>query len=84
LKNLIIHKGASANAVKAQIWIALIAYLLIVMVKFRSRLGWGTPAIMAVLTVTLFANRTLKSIWEDAPKERRVKPISSQLSLFPI
>lgn len=74
--------GTSVNAVRAQIWVALIAYLLMMAVKFQSKLGWGTPAIMAVLTVTLFANRELKSIWNDAPKERRVQPEHVQLSLF--
>lgn len=78
------YVGTSVNAVKAQIWVALIAYLLMMAVKFQSRLGWGTPAIMAVLTVTLFANRELRSIWEVAPKERCVKPKSYQFSLFPI
>jgi hypothetical protein len=53
-------------------------------VKFQSKLGWDMPAIMAVLTVTLFANRRLESLWEDAPKERCVKPDQIQLSLFPI
>lgn len=78
------YVGTSVNAVKSQIWVALIAYLLMMAIKFQSKLGWGTPAIMAVLTVTLFANRELRSIWDDAPKERYVKPTSSQLSLFPI
>lgn len=76
--------GTSVNAVKAQIWVALIAYLLMMTVKFQSKLGWGTPAIMAVLTVTLFANRELRSIWDDAPKERCVKPEYTQLLLFSI
>lgn len=76
--------GTSVNAVKAQIWVALIAYLLMMAVKFQSKLGWGTPSIMAVLTVTLFANKELKNIWDDAPKERCVKPEHVQLLLFSI
>lgn len=74
--------GTSVNAVQAQIWVALIAYLLMMAVKFQSKLGWGTPSIMAVLTVTLFSNRELKSIWDDAPKERCVKSKQIQLLLF--
>lgn len=76
--------GTSVNAVTTQVWIALIAYLLLSMVKFLCKLGWSTPAIMAGLTVVLFANKELKSIWEDAPKERCVNYNSAQLSLFPI
>lgn len=74
--------GTSVNAVQAQIWVALIAYLLMMAVKFQSKLGWGTPSIMAVLTVTLFANRALTNIWDDAPKERCVKSKQIQLLLF--
>ena len=62
--------GTSVNAVKAQVWVALIAYLLMMMVKFQSKLGWGTSSIMAVLTVLLFAKERLKDIWSSAPKER--------------
>lgn len=76
--------GTSVNAVKTQVWVALIAYLLLMLVRFQSRLGWGMPAIMAALTVVLFANRCLKSIWDDAPKERCIKIGLEQLSLFPI
>jgi putative transposase len=74
--------GTSVNAVKAQIWVALIAYLLLMLVKFQSKLGWGIPALMAALTVVLFANRDLTSIWNDAPKERCANIGLNQLSLF--
>jgi len=33
--------GTSKNAVLIQIWTALIAYLLLVWLKFRSKVGWG-------------------------------------------
>lgn len=76
--------GTSVNAVKTQVWVALIAYLLLLLVRFQSRLGWCMPAIMAALTVVLFSNRYLKSIWEDVPKERCAKIGLGQLALFPI
>jgi putative transposase len=74
--------GTSVNAVKIQIWVALIAYLLLMLVKFKSRLGWGMPAIMAALTVTLFSNVDLSYIWQDAPKERLASTGLNQLELF--
>lgn len=74
--------GTSVNAVKIQIWVALIAYLLLMLVKFQSRLGWGMPSIMAALTVMLFSNTDLISLWKDAPKERCSYTGLSQLSLF--
>lgn len=76
--------GTSVNAVKTQVWVALIAYLLLMLVRFQSKLGWGMPAIMAALTVVLFSNRLLTTIWEDAPKERCSNIGLGQLTLFPI
>lgn len=72
--------GTSVNAVATQIWIALIAYLLMTLVKFQAKLGWGIPAIMAALTVALFSCRSLDSLWNDAPKERCSKLALGQLS----
>jgi len=85
-QNLEVRKfvGTSVNAVKAQVWVALIAYLLVSMVKFMYRLSWGMPAIMAVLTTSLFANKELKSICTNAPKERCINSDSGQLLLIPI
>ncbi len=74
--------GTSVNAVKAQVWVALIAYLLMMALKFQSRLGWSTPMIMAGLTAVLFANVALTDIWESVPKERCYKLKSEQLLLF--
>lgn len=78
------YVGTSVNAVKTQVWVALIAYLLLMLVKFQSKLGWGIPSIMAALTVVLFSNRVLTDIWADAPKERCVNIGLGQLALFPI
>jgi len=74
--------GTSVNAVKIQVWVALIAYLLLMIVKFQSKLGWGMPAIMAALTVVLFSNSDLTTIWQEVPKERCLVARSHQLSLF--
>lgn len=81
-QNLQIKKflGTSVKAVATQIWIALTAYLLMTLVKFQARLGWGIPAIMAALTVALFSCRSLDSLWNDAPKERCSKQMLGQLS----
>lgn len=81
-QNLQVKKflGTSVKAVATQIWIALIAYLLVTLVKFQARLGWGIPAIMAALTVALFSCRSLASLWDVAPKERCSKQMLGQLS----
>lgn len=74
--------GTSVNAVTAQVWVALIAYLLMLALKFQSKLGWSTPMIMAGLTAVLFANVALTDIWESSPKERCYKLKSEQPLLF--
>ena len=81
-QNLQVKKflGTSVKAVATQIWIALIAYLLVTLVKFQSKLGWGIPAIMAALTVAMFSCRSLNSLWNDVPKERCSKQALGQLS----
>jgi IS4 transposase len=74
--------GTSVNAVKAQIWVALISYLLMMMVKYQNRLGWFTPSIMAVLATVLFTNKCLTSLWQNTPREIRSKPPPYQFDLF--
>lgn len=76
--------GTSVNAVKAQVWVALIAYLLLAIVRYQSRLGWGIPALMAAVTVVLFSNRDLASLWEQVPRERCARIGLGQLTLWPI
>jgi len=76
--------GTSVNAVTTQMWIALIAYLLLTMIRFQCKLSWSMPSIMAGLTMVLFANKELMDIWDCTPKERCVNIGMEQLSLLPI
>lgn len=76
--------GTSVNAVTAQVWVALIAYLLLMTVRFLCKLGWSVPSIMAGLTMVLFTNKELKHVWDQTPKERCVNIGMQQLSLLPI
>jgi transposase len=76
--------GTSVNAVTAQVWVALIAYLLVMMVRFSCKLGWSFPAIMAGLTMVLFANKELIHIWGQVPKERCASTGVQQLLPIPV
>lgn len=73
--------GTSVNAVLMQVWVALVAYLLLMLIKYQARLGWSLPALMAALTVSLFENRELISLWEDVPKKRRSVVALNQLHI---
>jgi len=74
--------GTSANAVKIQIWTALIAMLMLRFLQLRSRFNWSLSNLVALLRMNLFTHRDLWS-WLDKPYN--VLPIlyeSEQLSLF--
>lgn len=51
--------GTSANAVRIQIWTALIAILLIKALHFSSRLSWAISNLVALLRWNLFSYRNL-------------------------
>ena len=64
--------GTSANAVRIQIWTALIAVLVVRYLQFRSNFGWAVSNLVALLRWNLFSYRNL---WEwlnrpfDTPPE---------------
>jgi hypothetical protein len=58
--------GTSANAVKIQIWTALIAMLILRFLQLRSRFGWSLSNLVALLRMNLFTHRDLWA-WLDKP-----------------
>lgn len=58
--------GTSANAVKTQIWSALIAMLLLRYLQLSSRFGWSLSNLVALLRMNLFTHRNLMA-WIDRP-----------------
>jgi hypothetical protein len=64
--------GTTENALKIQIWTALIAILLIKFLQFKSKLNWSLSNLVALLRMNLF---TYRNIWEwldepfDTPPE---------------
>ncbi|MGA8815085.1 MAG: IS4 family transposase [Candidatus Sulfotelmatobacter sp.] len=73
--------GTSANALKTQIWTALIAILLLKYLKFRSSFGWSISNLVAMLRYNLFTYRDLWT-WIDSPYETPpLVPTGEQLAL---
>ena len=73
--------GTSANAVKIQIWTALIAMPLLKYLQLRSRLNWALSNLVALLKWNLFTYRDLWT-WIDNPFNTPPQhPISVQLKL---
>lgn len=60
--------GTSANALKTQIWTALIAMLILKYLHLRSQFGWSLSNLVALVRHQLFVYRDLYA-WLDAPFE---------------
>jgi hypothetical protein len=57
--------GTSPNAVKTQIWCALISMLLLRYLQLRSRFGWSLSNLVAMLRMNLFTHRDLEAWLHD-------------------
>jgi hypothetical protein len=60
--------GTSANAVKTQIWTALIAMLILRFLQLRSKFKWSLSNLVALLRMSLFTHKDLWD-WLDKPFE---------------
>jgi IS4 transposase len=58
--------GTSANALKTQIWTALIAMLLLKYLKLKSQFNWSLSNLVALVRQQLFVYRDLY-VWLDEP-----------------
>ena len=66
--------GNSANAVKAQIWVALIGYLLIQIWRFMLKTSISTPDAMAAIGVLLLLKEPLSRLLGRLPLVTRHPP----------
>lgn len=73
--------GTSANALKTQIWAALIAILLIKYLHLRSTFNWSLSNLVALLRQQLFVYRDLWT-WIDKPFQPppQLEPMPEQLA----
>ena len=72
--------GRSRNAIKTQIWIALIAYLLVSFNQHLAHDGWSVQRLLRMIQVNLFERKLLKSLF--MPNKNRRKQEEPQLRLF--
>jgi IS4 transposase len=73
--------GTSPNAVRTQIWTALIAILLLKYLQLRSRLGWSLSNLVALLRWNLFTYRDLWAWLDDPFHTPPIVPRPEQLTL---
>jgi len=78
--------GTSPNAVKTQIWIAMIVYLLLAILKERYNLKYSLSQLLHFLEVNLFERTLLLSIFQtnDRSVQKPAGTQSNQLKLFDI
>jgi len=69
--------GTSANALRIQIWTALIAMLLFKYLKFKSHLNWALSNLVALVRWNLFTYRDLW-IWLNNPFDTPPQPPGPQ------
>jgi hypothetical protein len=73
--------GTSANAVKIQIWTALIAMLILRLLQLRSKFNWSLSNLVALLRLTLFTHRDLWA-WLNQPYETPPVPYEPEQLKF--
>jgi IS4 transposase len=71
--------GTSPNALRIQIWTALIAILLIKYLKFKATLGWSFSNLVALLRWNLF---TYRDLWDWINDPFLTPPINPNQQLF--
>jgi IS4 transposase len=76
--------GTSPNAVKTQIWISMIVYLVLAILKERYRLKNSLSQLLHFLEVNLFEQKSLISIFQFNSREVKSGTLSrdNQLKLF--
>jgi len=69
--------GTSANAVRTQIWTALICMLLLRYLQMSSKFGWSMANLVALLRMNLFTHRDLMA-WIEQPFAAPPDPTDTQ------
>jgi IS4 transposase len=73
--------GNSENAVMTQIYVALIAYLLLCYFKFLSRIELSLQNLLCILQLNLFRTCSLTELFDPPPLKPKFDPYPNQLSL---
>lgn len=73
--------GTSENAVKSQLWTALLAILLMKYLQLMARLGWALSNLIALFRLNILVHRDLLA-WLENPKEPPPMASPEQPTLF--
>ena len=73
--------GTSENALRIQIWTALIALLLLKWLHHLSKAGWSLSNLASMLRLNLFTYRDLTKWLADPMETPPLIPVAEQLTL---
>lgn len=76
--------GTSPNAVKAQLWIAVITYVLTVKLKHRYQLRQDLNEVLQILSVTVLEKTPVLQLFSEVERADNFNPFHKQLMLFEI
>ena len=74
--------GTSSNAVKTQIWIAMIVYLTLAILKQRYKIQTSLSKMLHFLETNVFEQKPILSIFATNPRHQDSSQSSNQLFLF--
>src|SRR3989338_7586253 len=72
--------GTSRNALLSQLWVALIAYLLLAYLKFKSKFSWSLYTLCSILPTNIFSKRNLCD-WLNDPFHKPKTKLTQQYQL---
>ena len=74
--------GTTPNAVRTQLWVAVIVFVLVVRLKHRYQLKQETNEILQILSVTIFEKRPVNELFSEIACAKSHEQDANQLSLF--
>jgi hypothetical protein len=74
--------GTSPNAVKTQVWIAVIVFMLVVRLKHRFQLRQDINQVLQVLSVTILQKEPVFQVFSENSKKKTEDEDRNQLQLF--
>ena len=73
--------GTTENALRIQIWTALLALLLLKWLHHLSKAGWSLSNLASMLRLNLFTYRHLRDWLDDPFNTPPIEPVPEQLTL---
>jgi IS4 transposase len=74
--------GTTPNAVKTQLWIAVMVYVLVHLLKHRNQLSQTPNQIAQILSVTIFEKTPINLLFSEIQMKNAMDENHNQLSLF--